>query len=281
MTLHLAEIGARIEGVEQLGAVVNAMRGIAAARAQQAHTQLEAVDSYSATIATAIGRALALMPSTSHARSVVPTRPAMVVFVAEQGFAGAFSEHVFETLGDDLADSRLFLVGTRGTAVLAERGIEPEWRGAMPSHSAGIPKLADQICTALYTGIVMGEIVRLDVVFSQWEPGQAAQIQRGSPLPLDLTRFPSPVQQSVPLHNLVPTELLAGLTADYLHAQLCHAALHAFAAENQARMEAMAAARDQVTLQLADLRTRERMVRQEEITAEVLELAAGASASRT
>ena len=63
MTERLAEIGGRIDGIRQLGAVVNAMRGIAAARVQQARNQLIAVEGYAATIAAAIGRALALMPS--------------------------------------------------------------------------------------------------------------------------------------------------------------------------------------------------------------------------
>ena len=281
MTLRLADIGARIEGVEQLDAVVNAMRGIAAARAQQARAQVEAVDSYAATIATAIGRALALMPSPPRRDAAEQGPPALIVFTAEQGFAGAFSERVLASLGDDLATSMLFLIGTRGASVLAERRIEPGWRGAMPSHSAGIPKLADQISEALYARIAKGEIVKLDVAFSQWELGHAARIQRLRLLPLDLTGFLTSVQAYPPLHNLAPADLLAGLTADYLHAQLCHAALHAFAAENQARMEAMAAARDQIARQLADLRAKERMVRQEEITAEVIELAAGAAASRS
>jgi len=281
MTLRLADIAARVEGVEQLGAVVNAMRGIAAARAQQARNQIEAVDSYAATIAAAIGRALALMASSSRVSPVAQTRSAIVVFTAEQGFAGAFSEHVFESLGDDLNGSPLFLVGTRGASVLAERGMEPEWRGVMPSHSAGVPKLADQITEALYSKISKGEFNALEAVYSQWEAGRAPVIQRAVLLPLDVTRFPNSASMGRPLHNLAPPDLLAGLTADYLHAQLCHAALHAFAAENEARMEAMAAARDQVTRQLADLRAKERLVRQEEITAEVIELAAGASVSRS
>ena len=62
MTDRLADITARIGGIRQLGAVVNAMRGIAAARAQQARSQLVAVDSYAKTIALAIGRTLAYLP---------------------------------------------------------------------------------------------------------------------------------------------------------------------------------------------------------------------------
>ena len=63
MTERLADISARIAGIRQLGAVVNAMRGIAAAHAQQARGQLVAVDSYTATIAAAIGRALTSLSS--------------------------------------------------------------------------------------------------------------------------------------------------------------------------------------------------------------------------
>jgi F-type H+-transporting ATPase subunit gamma len=58
MTERLADISARIESISQLGAVVNAMKGIAAARAHTARAQLEAVDSYAATIAAVMSSAL-------------------------------------------------------------------------------------------------------------------------------------------------------------------------------------------------------------------------------
>lgn len=278
MTLRLADISARIEGIQQLGTVVNAMRGIAAARAQQARGQLAAVDSYAAIIAEGIGSALALIP-THPETAPAQVRPALIVFAAEQGFAGAFSERVFDFVGQDLDESTLFLVGTRGATVLGERGITPDWSGALPAHSAGIPKLADQIVEALYARIAKGEIVRLDVIFAASEAGHPPVMQRSALLPLDVGKFIGKSPGTPPLLNLSPPLLLAGLTADYLIAELCHAALHAFATENEARMEAMAAARDQIVRQLARLRAREREVRQEEITAEVIELAAGTAAS--
>ena len=46
-------------------------------------------------------------------------------------------------------------------------------------------------------------------------------------------------------------------------------------------MEAMAAARGQIERQLAALQATQRQVRQEEITAEIIELAAGETASRS
>lgn len=281
MTERLADITARIEGIRQLGAVVNAMRGIAAARAQQARNQLTAVDSYASTIAAAIGRAVSLLPVNQRDGTPGSTRPGLILFCAEQGFAGAFSERVLDAAGSDLATSELFLVGTRGATVAAERNIAAGWKCAMPSHAPGIPKLADRIAEALYARIAAGEIDGLDAIFSEWLPSRGTRIERRRLFPLDTVQFPRPTDGLVPLLNLAPETLLGELTAAYMHAQLCNAALHAFAAENEARMEAMAAARQQIERQLSSLRATQRTVRQEEITAEIIELAAGETASRS
>ena len=172
MTDRLAGITARIDGIRQLGALVNAMRGIAAARAQQARNQLVAVDSYSRTLALAIGRALAFLPPADPPRAHRAIRPALVVFCAEQGFAGAFSEHVFASVHDDLDKCELFLIGTRGRASVSEKGFAIGWQSAMPSHSPGIPRLADRVIEALYPRLATGAIDALDVVYSRWSPGR-------------------------------------------------------------------------------------------------------------
>jgi F-type H+-transporting ATPase subunit gamma len=278
MTERLADISARIEGVRQLGAVVNAMRGIAASRVQQVRGQLVAVDHYAATIAAAIGRAVALeSPVPPHAMPQ-SSRPAIVLFCAEQGFAGAFSERVLNAAGTDLATAELFLIGTRGNAAAAERGVVADWKCAMASHSAGIPKLADRIADALYARVAAGAIDRLDVVFAKGQKGGVFDVERVALFPLDMTQFPALVDANAPLLNLPPAVLLNELAADYLHARLCNAALHAFAAENTARIAAMEAARHQIERQLTSLRATQRHVRQDEITAEIIELAAGETA---
>jgi F-type H+-transporting ATPase subunit gamma len=282
MTERLADISARVDGVRQLGAVVNAMRGIAAARVQQARAQVVAVDAYAATIPGAMGRALALVPPVAP-KAVAPeaaSRLALVLFCAEQGFAGAFSERVLETAGADLTGSDVFLIGTRGAAVASGRGVAVNWKSALPSHSPGIPKLADRIVEALYPRIATGEIGRLDSIVSEWRAGHGTVVERRRLFPFDMTRFPAPATASAPLLNPPPDMLLNEFAADYLHALLCNAALHAFAAENEARMEAMAAAHNQIERQLSALQATRRHVRQEEITAEIIELAAGETASR-
>ncbi|WP_026606793.1 F0F1 ATP synthase subunit gamma [Methylocapsa acidiphila] len=281
MTERLTDVNARIDGIRQLGEVVNAMRGIAAARARQARGQLAAVDSYAATVAVAIGRALVSAPAARLDGVAKTSRPALVLFCAEQGFAGAFSERVLNAAGADLATSEVFLIGTRGGAVAAERNVAVCWKNAMPSHSQGVPKLADRIGEALYARIAAGEIDQLDAVFSQWLPGRGSHVERRRLFPFDMQAFPHPTNADAPLLNLAPMTLLSQLTGEYMHAQLCNAALHAFAAENEARMEAMTAARNQIERQLSSLLGTQRILRQEEITEEIIELAAGETASHS
>jgi F-type H+-transporting ATPase subunit gamma len=284
MTERLADIGDRITGIRQLGSVVNAMRGIAAARAQQARGQLTAVDRYAATIAAAIAQALPLIPPGAPAPVARRGKPrlGLVLFCAEQGFAGAFSERVLNEAGPALQTAELFLVGTRGHVALAERGIKAGWTGALPAHSAGIPKLADRVAQALYARVAAGKIDRLDVIYSHWQPGQGTRIERKHLLPFDLAVFAAgaPALGNPPLLYLRPDTVVQALTAEYVLAELCHAALHAFAAENEARMEAMAVARSQIERRLSALQATQRRVRQEEITAEIIELASGEAASR-
>jgi F-type H+-transporting ATPase subunit gamma len=74
------------------------------------------------------------------------------------------------------------------------------------------------------------------------------------------------VQNQPPLTTLVPRVLLERLASEYVFAQLLRAAMHAFAAENEARMMAMAAAKTNIESKLGWLSQREHQLRQEDIT---------------
>ncbi len=106
MSERLADVSARIDGIRQLGAVVNAMKGIAAARANTARTEIAAVDSYTATIAAAISDAIGprnLASISESATDSADAKTGLLVFCAEQGFAGAFSERILDSIDDDLS----------------------------------------------------------------------------------------------------------------------------------------------------------------------------------
>ncbi|MBK5264463.1 MAG: F0F1 ATP synthase subunit gamma, partial [Alphaproteobacteria bacterium] len=94
-------------------------------------------------------------------------------------------------------------------------------------------------------------------------------------LPFNYEKF-TPQQLALPpLITLAPYELLTELAEEYVFAELCEAVILSFAAENAARMRTMIAAHANAEKKLAELSARARLLRQEQITSEVIELAAG------
>ena len=278
MTDRLSDITDRIEGVRQLNGVVGAMTGIASARARTARAQIAAVDRYAATVAAAMGR-VGLGKTPDVTGQMATSKPlTLVVFCAEQGFVGAFSERVLDFVGADLATADIFLIGTRGGATAADRGIAPLWQAALPSNSASIPKFADRLVQVVLEHVATGTPSVLEAIYTVWKSG-TPHVKRRALFPVD-PALQSNVTITTPLTNLPAQELLEELGADYLHARLCNAALHAFAAENEARMAVMTTAQAKIERELEALEASERRVRQEAITAEIIEIAAGEMASR-
>ncbi len=280
MTERLAETTRRIENLQQLEAVVAAMRGIAASRTQQAHGMLQGLRAYTSVIAGAIGQALGLVPDGPAPATNGSQRTAVILFCGEQGFAGAFSDRMLETLGTPAAPRDLFLIGTRGAILAAERGMQVSWHADVVPHASLVPGLASRIADALYGWLADRAGNQVELIVPTWSATGGVAPERRSLLPFDFRRFAIAVSVQPPLITLPPALLLARLAEEYVFAELCEAALTAFAAENEARITAMLAAKGNLERMGSDLQTLERQIRQDEITAEVVELASAASISR-
>ena len=277
MADDLATVRTRIHGVQQLDTVVGAMRGIAAAHAQQSRLLLPGFRAYADVIAGAIASAARLRDEAPPAQSA-DIRCARIVFGAEQGFVGGFAERI---LDDALArgSAELFLIGSRSLSLAAARSVAPAWQSAMATQPDGVAPLCNRIAAALYQLILARGIATVEAVFAVWKPGEGLRVQCQSLLPLDIRHFPTTVATMPPLTTLPPDLLLASLAEEYVLASLCEAAMHAFVAENEARAATMVRARGKIQDILAELRLSEHRVRQELITAELVELVGGSLAA--
>ncbi len=110
-------------------------------------------------------------------------------------------------------------------------------------------------------------------------PSGTIDIVERALLPFDFTRFHVTPSRIPPIVTLPPEQLLDQLAQEYVYAELCAAVMLSYAAENEARMQAMIAARTNVERKLNELTASYRALRQEEITAEIIELSAGTLAS--
>lgn len=280
MTERLAGVAAQIRNVQQLGAIVMAMRGMAASRAQQGRALLAGNEAYTATVARAIGRALTVQDGRPAEPARAARARAVVLFTAEQGFAGAYNDRIFAAFESELRDAVTFVIGTRGNQLAAERDIAVHWSAAMVTQPSAIPRLADAIAEALFERIAAGTVATVDMIHARAGSGGRVQAVRRSLFPVDFTRFAAERRRDQPLTNLAPAVLLERLALEYVYAELCSATSQAFTAENEARMMMMASAKANIDSKLDTLTRRERELRQQEITAEVIELTAGAEAQR-
>ncbi len=148
----------------------------------------------------------------------------------------------------------------------------------MATQTDGIAALCIRIASALYETILAQRTTTVEVAYPVWAPGEGLRVACQSLLPLDEHRFQTNAAPMPPLTTLPPDLLLASLAEEYVFASLCEAAMHAFVAENEARAATMVRARSKVQDILAELRLSEHRVRQEAITAELVELAGGSLA---
>jgi hypothetical protein len=138
MTERLADVSARIDGIRQLGAVVNAMKGIAAARARTARAQIAAIDSYAATVAAAMSSALGPADADVTARGRPHGRGSRSAGVLRRtGLRRRLQRTRSGQHRDGPGADNLFLIGTRGLSIAAARGLHPIWSAPMSSHTPG------------------------------------------------------------------------------------------------------------------------------------------------
>ena len=116
---------------------------------------------------------------------------------------------------------------------------------------------------------------RVTVIHAVPAPSASIEIVERTLLPFDFARFKVVPRSIPPITTLPPEQLLAELAEEYVYAELCEEVMLSFAAENEARMQAMIAARSNVSRKLDELVASFRRLRQEEITGEIIELSAG------
>jgi F-type H+-transporting ATPase subunit gamma len=278
MTARAGELQARRHTVAAFGDLVNAMRSVAAARAQRAQTLLAGVDAYAGTLTDAMAQARALMnagdplPSTGGGTATLT-----LVIGGEQGFNGGYSTQVLAAW-PEAPQGRVLLLGTQALRLAGSRGCRPEWSAPMIAHADGAAEAAQALHEALGRALARQPAAAVDLVGAEvlTEPtgGQRVAPYRRRLLPLawpEARAEPGPP----PLLQLASAQVLDELGLEYVAAQLMRAILHGHAAENLSRLHAMTAASENVQRMVASLEADERRLRQEEITAEIIELAAG------
>jgi F-type H+-transporting ATPase subunit gamma len=272
---ELIRLKSRIESLGELRTLFSAMRAMSAARVQEAQGALDGIRRYAAVVQGAISEAAGLQPAgvTGPTEAVLPPSGALVLICAEHGFAGAFNRMLLQRAKSEIQPhERLGIVGRRGAALAGEHGLSPAWTLAMATHVGGVIEVARRVATQL----TRAASVRL--VFARYQAGGRFEIGVRPVIPIDPKLLSASARRAPPLHHLPPELLLQRLVEEHLFADLVLAMMESLASENGARLQVMKAADRNIEDKLSDLTRRARQVRQEAITAELLDVVTGAEA---
>jgi len=272
---HLAKVKARLTSLTELHDLVGALRSMTATQAKEAQRAISGTQSYARVIEHAIAGAAQLaggekpdLPGASGGG-----RGVLIAVGAEHGFVGGFDVGILTRVQAIRAPGeRLVLVGSRGLARAREMAISCEGSHRMTSRVAGIPALARRICKETETA----PAVR--IVFAAPRAGARFEVRERAILPLSPRLLEAGTRPVPPLHHLAPADLLQRLSSEYLFAEVARALMESLASESNARLSTMDAAARNIDDRLDKLQHELRRIRQEEITADLLDVVTGTEA---
>lgn len=269
MSARPEEIQRRLHGLTEIGDVVGALRAIASGHAGAARGALPAIAAYAGTVAQALA---AVAPPAQTA----PEGPGLVVVVgASQGFSGAYPQHLAEEARRSApTGSGLLVAGQRTLALLQDGALPILWSADLPVHPGEIPALASRLTDALLD-LAPRHPGPIALVAARDLPGQPAQAHRLWPPEAPAT---APTHPRALLCTLPPAALIEGLLAEALFAAVTAALMEGLRAENQARVEAMSRAQNNLREKRTEVEQEWQQARQEQMTTELIELTMGREA---
>jgi F-type H+-transporting ATPase subunit gamma len=266
---EFARIEARLESLGQLGELVGALRSMAASRAREAQAALNGTEAFRATVNRAISSLFTCDVSPPPGEN---GKPVLVVITSENGFVGGFNTRIMERVRDlKDAEEALFLIGRRGQIWAREFNLSVDQAMPMTSRADGVTQLARRISARLVG------MSRVRIIFALHQKNGAFDVHDKDVLPLMPALIGDDLAKE-PLHHLPTTELLEQLASEYLFAEIAQACMESLVSEHSARLITMDSASRNIDERFENLRQRERIARQEQTTADMLDVIVGSEA---
>ncbi|NLX99002.1 MAG: F0F1 ATP synthase subunit gamma [Rhodopirellula sp.] len=282
-----ASLRRKIHSAGDLQSVVRTMKALAASSIGQYEQSVRALGDYYRTVELALGVGFR---QSGPAEKTPEIRPAdagaigAVVFGSDQGLVGQFNDavadHAVQTLGALTDKPRIWAVGERVHARLADAGLPPLGLFTVPNSVRAIAPLVGQILVESEARRSRDGIVGLHLFYNRPSSGAVYGPVHQRLLPLDETWRQELVELRWPTKNL--PEILGGGTAtlpslirEYLFVSLFRACAESLASENASRLAAMQRAEKNIDELLEELNGTFHRLRQSGIDAELFDVISG------
>ena len=275
------------------------MEMVSAARLRRAEMRIEELRPYARGIRMMARRAV-------DAAEHVPNMPLLedreemrrvgiVAVTSDRGLAGAFNSQIVraasrrsQELKGEGAETFMYAIGRRGVSSLNFRGfdIEGEYTGFTDRPVFGNARDVAQDVIAAYGD---EKLDRVEIIFNHYHSPVVQTVESNVLLPIQ--RIEDVLQgeddedengheSALWIYEPEPEEILRRLVTDYVEISIYRAMLESTASEHGARMTAMRNASDNASELIDDYTLEMNRQRQAEITAEIMEVVAGAEGLR-
>ncbi|MDQ3503421.1 MAG: F0F1 ATP synthase subunit gamma [Actinomycetota bacterium] len=283
----------RIRSVQSTKKITRAMELIAASRIAKAQQRVKAAQPYAREITRVIS-ALASQQNIDHPlleEKSEAARSAVLVITSDRGLAGGYNSNALkvarsleERVKNEGKTPAPYLVGRKavGYYKFRNREVAESWTGFSEQPTYEDAKMvADALIEAFLQPSDEGGVDEIHVIYTEFVSAltQKPVANRILPLVVEESDAPPP-EGALPLYEFEPSAgaLLDSLLPRYVQTRVYAAMLESAASESASRRRAMKAATDNADELIKSLTRASNAARQAEITQEISEIVAGASA---
>jgi len=287
MSNSTASLRRKIDSARDLQSVVRTMKALAASNIGQYENSVRALGDYYRSVEMGLSICFReIAPAAQVEIKALPGEGAIgaVVFGSDQGLVGRFNDVVadfaLKTLAALPGKPRVWAVGERIHARLADAGLPLEGRFIVPNSVKAIAPLIGQILVESEVRYSQGAISELHLFYNRPTSGAIYEPVPQRLLPLDetwrrqLAELPWPTK-SLPEVMGGETDTLRALVREYLFVSLFRACAESLASENASRLAAMQRAEKNINELLENLRGTFHRLRQSGIDEELFDVISG------
>lgn len=292
----MKDIKNRIGSVKDTQKIINAMYLISSTKLRKARKELDSTNPYFNAISREIRRILSTTEGDIEHRYFYPSKfpkgktdidgpYGYIVVTADRGLAGDYNLNIIkearQLMGKD--GNVFYTVGEYGRHYMEVHGQEVRKSFIYPTHAPSL-SYARKICDEVMEDYDQGIIKKISIIYTDYKSSVETKPRLMRILPFRRSDFNNVKTKSgnKPDYELMPSisEVLESIIPSYVLGTIYGALVDSFYCEQNARMNAMNNANNNAQELIADLTKQYNYTRQNIITQEVTEVAAGARAHK-
>jgi ATP synthase F1 gamma subunit len=270
-----SEAEKKIKAIGAIGDIINAMKAYAGLTVRKTEESVLNIRQYEAHLLHALADIKA------HHPGILPAGPdsgkrLLVAFGSSQGMCGAYNEKVADALpGEAREGDTLFVIGRKLKTTLEAKKVRyGAFRDSIVSVS-GIRDALEETISMITEEYLKQRYYNLTFVFT-YVSEKKSYVSVEPILPPDTGRVEAPEAAGTPpFMHLPPEEVFERALEEFLFISLYRSFLESLRSENWFRLRSLEAASENIEKRLEQLGSLQNYARQEEITAEMIEILGG------